>query len=188
MTVRVVLFAPVTGSAGVRFGDGDVVPDAAALVTVRAAADALPGFARAYTAPEARCRATADALTVHAVPARELGDLDVGRWRGRGLDDVAAAEPDALAAWLSDPAAAPHGGETLLALLARTTEWLASQAEAGGRVLAVAPQAVVRAVVVGALDLPPAVFWRLDVPPLSATELTGRAGRWNWRCGRIPGA
>ncbi|GAA0397897.1 histidine phosphatase family protein [Streptomyces luteireticuli] len=184
MTVRVVLFAAVTGSEGVRFGD--VAPDTAASAAVRAAVGALPGFARAYTAPEARCRATADALGVHAVPAAELGDLDVGRWRGKELDEVAAAEPEALAAWLADPAAAPHGGETLLALLARTTQWLASQATAGGRVLAVVPQAVVRAAVAGALELPPAVFWRLDVPPLSATELTGRAGRWNWRCGRPP--
>ncbi|MBH1938799.1 histidine phosphatase family protein [Streptomyces sp. AV19] len=160
------------------------MPDAAALRRAEAAAGALPAFVRAYSAPEARCRATVDALGVHAVPATELGDLDVGRWRGRELDDVAADEPEAMAAWLSDPEAAPHGGEALPALVARAAGWLASQAEAGGRVLAVVPPAVVRAAVIGALGLSPAVFWRLDVPPLTATELTGRAGRWNWRCGR----
>ncbi|KNB53707.1 histidine phosphatase family protein [Streptomyces caatingaensis] len=186
MTVRVLLMTPVTGTGrGARFGD-DEAPDDAALRSARAVAARLPGRTRAYAAPGACCRATAGALGVHAVPARELADLDTGRWRGREPDEVAAAEPAALAAWLSDPAAAPHGGESVLALAARTTRWLAAQAGAGGRVLAVVPQAVVRAAVVGALELPPAVFWRLDVPPLSATELTGRAGRWNWRCARLP--
>jgi hypothetical protein len=37
---------------------------------------------------------------------------------------------------------------------------------------------------VGALGLPLSVFWRLDVPPLTVTELSGRAGRWNLRLGR----
>ncbi len=50
--------------------------------------------------------------------------------------------------------------------------------------LAVAEPAVVRAAIVHALGLPPALFWRLDVPPLTLTELTGRSGRWNLRCGR----
>ncbi|MFD5389166.1 hypothetical protein ACFWMG_30430, partial [Streptomyces sp. NPDC127074] len=34
-----------------------------------------------------------------------------------------------------------------------------------------------------ALGLPAPAFWRLDVAPLTATELRGRAGRWNLRCG-----
>ncbi|MFE6133610.1 histidine phosphatase family protein, partial [Streptomyces sp. NPDC056437] len=40
------------------------------------------------------------------------------------------------------------------------------------------------AVTVHALGLPTEVFWRLDVAPLTLTELSGRAGRWNLRCGR----
>ncbi|MET7933035.1 histidine phosphatase family protein [Streptomyces sp. NPDC005322] len=53
-----------------------------------------------------------------------------------------------------------------------------------GRVLAVAEPAVVRAALVHALALPAQTFWRLDAAPLTATELSGRSGRWNPRCGR----
>ena len=42
---------------------------------------------------------------------------------------------------------------------------------------------MIRAALVHALDLPPRTFWRLDVAPLTATELSGRSDRWNLRCG-----
>jgi broad specificity phosphatase PhoE len=53
-----------------------------------------------------------------------------------------------------------------------------------GRVLAVTEPAVTRAAIVRALALPAEAFWRLDVAPLTLTELSGRSGRWNLRCGR----
>ncbi|MER6394802.1 histidine phosphatase family protein [Kitasatospora sp. NPDC001603] len=136
------------------------------------------------TRPAPRCRRTAEALGLGAEPAPHLADLDVGAWRGRSLDEVAATDPAALAAWMSDPAAAPHGGASVAALVTRVGGWLDGRAGDAGRVLVVAEPAVVRAAVVHALGLPPAVFWRLDVRPLSVTELSGRAGRWNLRCGR----
>jgi len=34
------------------------------------------------------------------------------------------------------------------------------------------------------LRAPESAFWRVDVPPLTATEFSGRAGRWNVRAGR----
>ncbi|MFD9593006.1 histidine phosphatase family protein [Kitasatospora sp. NPDC059973] len=185
MTVRVMLVAPVIGSElrTARFGD-DGPPDEAALAAARTAACALPAPARAFTSPAPRCRRTAEALGLGAEPAPHLADLDVGAWRGRSLDEVAATDPAALAAWMSDPAAAPHGGESVAALVTRVGGWLDGWAGDAGRVLVVAEPAVVRAAVVHALGLPPAVFWRLDVRPLSVTELSGRAGRWNLRCGR----
>ncbi|WP_344097888.1 histidine phosphatase family protein, partial [Streptomyces stramineus] len=136
------------------------------------------------TAPSARCRQTARALGLDARPEPGLRDLDAGRWRGLTLEEVAAAEPEAVATWLADPEAAPHGGESVRALADRTGGWLDSLAGGDGRVLAVVEPAVVRALVVHALGLPPHAFWRLDVPPLSLTGLSGRAGRWNLRCGR----
>nr|EIF93375.1 phosphoglycerate mutase [Streptomyces tsukubensis NRRL18488] len=45
---------------------------------------------------------------------------------------------------------------------------------------------MVRAAVVHALALPPEAFWRLDVPALTVTELSGREGRWNLRLGTRP--
>lgn len=166
------------------------------------AAASLRTNAPAYAAPSVRCRQTADALGLAAEPEAELADWDVGRWRGRGLEELAAAEGEAVRGWLADPAAAPHGGESLLQLRGRVGVWLdgltgpepangASGPRAGPRagprggrpVVAVAEAAAVRAAVVHALDLPSEAFWRLDVPPLSGTELTGRPGRWNLRCG-----
>ncbi|MFF0729326.1 histidine phosphatase family protein [Streptomyces sp. NPDC004134] len=173
------------------------------------AAASLRTHTPAYAAPSVRCRQTADALGLAAEPEAELADWDVGRWRGRGLEELAAAEGEAVRAWLTDPAAAPHGGESLLQLRGRVGVWLdgltgpsgtAGTAGTAGtqstdgtdsangtapahRVVAVAEPAAVRAAVVHALDLPSAAFWRLDVPPLTRTELTGRAGRWNLRCG-----
>ena len=89
-----------------------------------------------------------------------------------------AAEPDAAAAWLSDPDARPHGGETLHELADRVGAWLDTQAALGGRALVITHAPVVRAAVVHALGAPPAAFWRIDVPPLAITELHGRGGRW----------
>ncbi|MCC3767589.1 histidine phosphatase family protein [Streptomyces sp. UNOC14_S4] len=184
MTVRVMLVSPATNPAlrNPRFDDGASSLDAAGLRQARAAAGALPGADRYLCAPAARCRETADALGLEASPTTDLADLDVGRWTGRTLDDVTAADPGAVAAWLSDPAAAPHGGESVAALVERVGAWLDKQA--AGRVLAVVEPAVVRAAAVHALGLPTAVFWRLDVLPLTLTTLTGRSGRWNLRVGQ----
>lgn len=185
MTVRVMFVAPAIG-AGVRaarFGD-DGPPEEAALAAARAAAGALPRPGRSFASPSARSRRTAEALGLTAEPDRLLADLDVGAWRGRTLDEVAAGEPEAVSAWLTDPTAAPHGGESVADLIARVGGRLDELAGQDGRLAAVAEPAVVRAAVVHALGLPPAVFWRLDVRPLSVTELSGRAGRWNLRCGR----
>ncbi|GGY89867.1 hypothetical protein GCM10010300_37590 [Streptomyces olivaceoviridis] len=60
-----------------------------------------------------------------------------------------------------------------------------------GRTLAGVEAKVVRAAAVAALGLPVAAFRRLGVPPLTVTELSGRARRWNLRLGRplsAPGA
>ncbi|GAB7184090.1 hypothetical protein ATKI12_3921 [Kitasatospora sp. Ki12] len=185
MTVQVIFVAPAMGAElrEARFGD-DGPPDEAGLAAARAAAGSLPAVPRGFASPSNRCRLTAGALGVTAEPDGALADLDVGSWRGRRLDELAATEPAEVAAWLADPTVAPHGGESVEALCARVGGWLAAVAgQQQGRVLAVAEPAVVRAAVVHALDLPAAAFWRLDVRPLSVTELSGRSGRWNLRCG-----
>ena len=68
----------------------------------------------------------------------ELRDWDVGHWRGRGLDDIAAEDPTGLHAWMTEPAAAPHGGEALVELLRRVERWLGA-VPAGGHTVAVTP-------------------------------------------------
>lgn len=93
---------------------------------------------------------------------------------------MAAREPGAVELWLSDPLAAPHGGESLLAFISRIGGWLDTRpADDGGAIVAVAEPAVVRAALVYALGAPPLTYWNVDVRPLSTITLTGWSGRWH---------
>ncbi|MFD5270310.1 histidine phosphatase family protein [Streptomyces sp. NPDC058335] len=189
MTVRLTLLcAAAPAERDVRFGDTHL--DERALRRARAVAatvaGALPEGAACRTAPSERCRRTAQALGWD-VPVVEpsLRDLDMGDWRGRTLDEVAAGDGAGLAAWMTDPAAAPHGGESVSDACGRVAAWLDTLSPDAGRVLAVVEQAVARAAVLRALDAPLSSFWRVDVPPLSVVRLTGRSGRWNLRMGAL---
>ncbi|MHC3467394.1 histidine phosphatase family protein [Streptomyces sp. 7R007] len=185
MTSRVTLISPAVGTAlrEARFDD-DRPLDETGLRLARAARDGLPPADRSWVSPAARCRETAAALGLEAVCAPELTALDVGRWRGATLAEVSAREPEAVARWLADPACAPHGGESVRDFCDRIAGWLESAAQAAGRTVAVVDPEVVRAAAVRALGAPGSAFWRLDVPPLTATEFSGRSGRWNLRLGR----
>lgn len=127
----------------------------------------------AWRGPETRCRETAEALGLDAVADPALADLDLAAWRGRPLPEV---PPEALQAWMTDPHAAPHGGETLADLLIRVPRWLSDLP--GGRIAAVTHPAVIRAAVLYVLGAPPASFWRIDIAPLSQTRLSRHGGRW----------
>ncbi|SNX56336.1 broad specificity phosphatase PhoE [Streptomyces sp. TLI_55] len=191
MTSRVMLISPAITEAlrEARFDDGCPL-DASGLRSAKAAAGTLPTAHRVCSSPTVRCRETAGALGLDALDAPELAALDTGRWRGSTLAEVGAAEPEALGRWLSDPEVAPHGGESVAALCDRVGAWLdelAGLAEAASetaRTIAVAEPEIVRAALVHALGAPRSAFWRTDVAPLTAVELSGRAGRWNVRMGR----
>lgn len=150
----------------------------------RAAAEALRGrFApsEALASPALRARETAEALGLVARAEPALGDADVGRWAGLSMAEV---EPAALAACMTDPDARPHGGESIAEVVARVAAWLESRVGVEGRCLAVTHVAVVRAAVVAVLGAPAAAFWRIDAPPLSATDLVSDGRRWTWRAAR----
>ncbi|WP_299531754.1 histidine phosphatase family protein [uncultured Streptomyces sp.] len=184
MTVRVTLISPATnaGLREARFGgDGPLDPEGER--RARAAALALPSDAAHRCGLSGRCRATAAALGLEAVPEPALREWEMGRWTGLRLSEVTEADPAGVEVWLRDPDAQPHGGESLNGLVARVGGWLDRTDPADGPFVAVAEPAVVRAAVVHALRLPPETFWRLDVAPLTATRLVGRAGRWNLTIG-----
>ncbi|MGV9777011.1 histidine phosphatase family protein [Streptosporangium sp. NPDC003464] len=134
------------------------------------------GHGPAACAAELRCTQTATALGLRIDPDPLLADCDHGRWSGRTLEEVEAAEPEALAAWLTDPGAAPHGGESVAGLLGRVAGWLSHRAP--GRTVAITHPSFIRAAVVHALGAPAPAFWRVDVAPLARVALTGRGGRW----------
>ncbi|MFF4955337.1 histidine phosphatase family protein [Streptomyces chattanoogensis] len=189
MTTRVMLISPAAGLAQreVRFDDDGPLGEAG-VRRARAMAGSWPAADRIVISPSVRCRRTAEELGLPADPAPEPGPpgCAMGRWRGRTLAEVAGAEAEAVSAWLSDPGFAGHGGESLRELCVRTEAWLTGLAAMSGRVLAVVEVDVVRAAVVAALGVPAETFWRLDVPPLTVTELSGRGGRWNLGLGRVP--
>jgi broad specificity phosphatase PhoE len=185
VTSRITLISPAMNRSlrEARFDDdGPLDPSGAA--RAESVAGSLRAAGRVLVSPTARCRETAAALGLAAVAEPRLAGLDMGRWRGLTLDEVMAREPDAAMSWLTDPDAAPHGGESVRALCERAGRWLETAAEFEGRTLAVVEQEIVRALAVTILGAPGPAFWRLDVPPLTATDLSGRAGRWNLRLGR----
>lgn len=136
------------------------------------------GRGEALCSPARRARETAReaGLAARAVP--DLGECDFGAWAGRTLAEVHADDPEGARAWMADPQACPHGGESLAALLARVGAWLAAQAELDGRAITITHGGVVKAAVTHVLGAPAAAFWRVDVAPLAITELHAHDGRW----------
>lgn len=132
----------------------------------------------AFAGPELRCRQTAGMLGLDVTIDERLRDCDYGAWRGRTLTGLSETEPDAVRTWLADPAAAPHGGESIVDLVARAGAWLDELPRAHQRIAAVTHPAVIRAALVHAIRATPESFWRIDIAPLSRTSLT--AGRNGW--------
>jgi broad specificity phosphatase PhoE len=142
-------------------------------------AQRLPRVDRCWTSPELRTRQTAELLKLNAISLSTLHDCDYGAWTGRTFEEILARDPKGVEAWLNDPAAAPHGGESLLSLMQRIAEWLEGEKAMDRRAILVTHATVVRAAIVHAIDATPKSFWRIDVAPLSVTRLSGKDRRWN---------
>ncbi|UXY30230.1 histidine phosphatase family protein [Streptomyces sp. HUAS TT20] len=164
---------------------GDAPLSECSLRKAGAAAEALPPHGPTVRAPSVRCTQTADALGLAAVSEPALRDLGLGEWCGRTVDDVAATDPDGFTAWLTDPDAAPHEGESVRRLCRRTADWLSFMEPATGHTVAITEAAVIRAALIHALGVPARAFWHLTVPPLSTVTLTWRGGHWDVRLGYV---
>jgi broad specificity phosphatase PhoE len=138
----------------------------------------LPHGCEILASPALRCRQTAEAAGFEAHLDAELAECDFGSWAGSTLQKLQASYPDGARAWLLDPAAVPHGGESLRTFSARVVRWLDAQARGDGAAVAITHGGVVKAAVVHALGAPLEAFWRIDAAPLSVTELHAHDGRW----------
>jgi broad specificity phosphatase PhoE len=179
-TVRTLLLIRNASTAATRaaaFPDDEPLDDRGQ-VAAAGLAGALPSRFDALCSPALRCRMTATAAGLSPQTDPELAGWDLGSWAGRSLAEVHAAEPAAAAAWMTDPDARAHGGESLRAFCERIAGWLDRQARLDGRVVAITHGGVIKAAVVHALDAPVAAFWQVDVAPLSITELHAHDGRW----------
>ncbi|MET8564746.1 histidine phosphatase family protein [Streptomyces flaveolus] len=185
MTVRLTMFCAATAEGGLGrvLGDGAVSDRRRRELAAMTAA--LPPYALALRGPSARCARTAEALAVAATPEDALRDLDHGRWEGRTPEDIAAVDPHGLSVWLTDPDAAPHGGETVREFCRRTAAWLDTLPAGTGRILAITEASFIRAALVHALSVPARSFGHLRVPHASTVTLTLRDGCWSTRFDRL---
>lgn len=135
----------------------------------------------ALTSPAVRAMETASTLGLDAAIDEDLRDLDLGRWAGRTLNAVAELEPEAFQSWLSDPAAIPHGGESVDELIARIKTWLNGALLRQEHIIAITHPAVMRAAVLAAINAGSASFWHIDIAPLSVVELSSNGRRWTLR-------
>jgi len=159
---------------GARFPEDEPLEERARQAA-HAAAPRIRAPGRALCDGTARTTQTAYALGLTPTLDPALADLDVGRWRGLTLDQV---PPEELHVWTTDTAAVPHGGESIDTLLTRVAEWMSHTASVSGRTTVITHPAVIRAVLVTTLHTAHTTFWRIDIPPLTATSLYRRGGRW----------
>ncbi|MBX5164109.1 MULTISPECIES: histidine phosphatase family protein [unclassified Rhizobium] len=141
----------------------------------------LPRADRIVTSPALRARQTAEALGLDARIDQALRDCDHRRWAGRSIAAIEAEEPENLMAWMCDPEAAPHGGESLVDLRTRVGGWMDNESALGGHVIAVSHAAVIRAAIAYVLQAPLSSFWLVDVEPLGIVRMTSNGRRWSLR-------
>jgi broad specificity phosphatase PhoE len=150
------------------------------LAKIAAIGWSVPRAQHLWCGPEQRTRQTAEALGIAADSLLDLQDLDYGVWCGLELDAIQESDPDGLMRWLKEVDAAPHGGESILELIERTGSWIDGQRNAG-HTLAVTHPAVIRAALLHTMNAPPQSFWRIDIAPLSLTDLRFNGLAWTLR-------
>ena len=176
----------VPATAALRAGrfPADEAPDEDDVVRAAAWRGDLGQPDRVLSSPMASARDTARALGLPFAVEDALRDVDYGRWRGRSLKDIGAAEPEALTAWLSDPGMNAHGGESLAAVIERAGLWLAGCES--GHTLAVTHASVIRGIVVQVLGASARAAMQLDIAPLTLTTLSGHADTWRLTSVAVP--
>ena len=179
---RITLFCPPATAAlrAGRFPDDDALDD-----------DAVAGITawkvgHAVCSPARGAQETAAALGFTPFIATDLRELDYGRWTGQSLKTISEEEPEALAAWLSDADAKPHGGESIAEALQRVAAWFGTYPWQPGHTLVIAPPAILRAIVLCALDAPARGYWHLDIAPMSISTLSGHPGHWRLSSLSVP--
>lgn len=136
---------------------------------------------RVWASPALRARQTAALLGLDATPEPEMRDCDYGGWRGRSLAELHESDPESLVSWMTDPAAAPHGGESLSSVMRRIDDWMGHHVHDDGHTVVVTHASVIRAAILHVLHAPASAFWTIDVEPFGLVEMTSDGRRWQLR-------
>jgi broad specificity phosphatase PhoE len=175
--VTLICHASTRALRAATFGGDDPIDDVG-----RAKAERLEGTLRridqCLTSPALRARETAAALGLPATVDERLRDCDFGRWTGRKLSQVIVREPRKLMSWISNPSSAPHGGETIPQVMERVAAWISEPDRSKGHTVAITHASVIRAAIVYVIQAELRSFWRIDVSPLSLTDLRTNGRRW----------
>jgi broad specificity phosphatase PhoE len=159
------------------FGGDDPIDDVG-----RAKAERLAGSIRradqCWTSPALRARETAAALGLTAEVEDRLRDCDFGRWTGMKFTQVVVREPRKLASWISNPSSAPHGGESIPQVMERVAAWIREPGRDKIHTVAITHASVIRAAIVHVIEAQLQSFWRIDVAPLTLTDLRTNGRRW----------
>ena len=179
MTPRITLICHATtpGLRSATFGGDDSLDDIGR-TQAQQLAGVLGHVDRCWTSPAARARETAAALGLTATIDERLRECDYGRWTGLKFKQVLLREPRKLVSWIRKPESAPHGGESIPQVLARVASWMAERSRDPGRMVAITHSSVIRAAIVHVIQAQLPSFWRIDVLPLSQTELRTNGRRW----------
>jgi broad specificity phosphatase PhoE len=170
-SLLLVRHAPTSATRAAAFPVDEPVDERGRAAAARLA-DLVPRDFEVLSSPLLRCLQTAAAAGLTPRVEGRVAECDFGRWAGATLHEIGS---DGARAWMTDPDASPHGGESLRAFAARIAAWLQSESRSA---MVITHGGVVRAAVVHALGAPLEAFWRIDVAPLSVTELHCHDGRW----------
>ena len=131
-----------------------------------------------YTSPLGRCRETgaeiAAPFRLELRPVDGLADIDYGEWQGLTRDEAQERWPDETELWFRTPhIAAIPGGETLAALLSRTSAALRDilWRHPDQTVVLVGHDSVNRVLLLFAMELPLSRYWHLRKDPCCVNEL-----------------
>lgn len=161
---------------GLLLGRADPPLDDLGRAQAAAMARTIGPVARVIASPLRRAQETASAFGVPIETDERWIELDYGEWDGRPLLDVPV---ETWAAWRSDLAFRPPGGETLSELGVRVRsacDDLAADAT-GDSIVVVTHVSPIKAAVAWALGAGDELAWRLFVAPGSITKIDVRDGR-----------